>query len=168
MARMTPLPDWFREGIMFVGNWEPLMFRRRAGFAHVNEESIYEAEHSEESVHQLKEAGVNLVITHFHKGFGREAEREEIERTGALSSGLTVTGSRLGFISASMPSVMRPTLKRRRQPRRGCSGTLAAPCTPTPARTFAGWCVLTSRVSRPGRGAGPSRRRGPGRRPHPF
>jgi hypothetical protein len=81
MDRETPLPDWFQEGLLFVGNWEPLIFRRRAGFAHVDEEAIYEAEHSEETLRTLREAGINLVITHFHKGFGREAEREEIERT---------------------------------------------------------------------------------------
>ena len=38
-------------------------------------------EHSEDTVRKMKKAGVNLVITHFYKGFGFEIEKEEMEET---------------------------------------------------------------------------------------
>ncbi len=82
MPRETALPDWFAEGLMLVGNWEP--FRRHAGSAAVDEEAIYAREHRPETLRRLCALGVNLLITHFHKGFGLAAEREEIAGAAAL------------------------------------------------------------------------------------
>jgi len=66
----------------FVGNWEPLAFRRRRGtWPHADIEARYEAEHSPETIGELKTLGVNFVITHFFKGFGLAAEAEEIAKT---------------------------------------------------------------------------------------
>ena len=51
MPRETALPDWFAEGLMLVGNWEP--FRRHAGSAAVDEEAIYAREHRPETLRRL-------------------------------------------------------------------------------------------------------------------
>ena len=44
----------------------------------------YERMHSEETVRSMADLGVNLVVTHFFKGFGLEHEREEQQRTAEL------------------------------------------------------------------------------------
>jgi hypothetical protein len=66
--------------------WEPLMMLRRVGgvfeTAEANAhwtEDWFKRCHSREIVEKLKDAGFNCVTTHFHKGFGIEAEREEME-----------------------------------------------------------------------------------------
>jgi hypothetical protein len=53
--------------LVIAGSHEPLIFRRRTGYA-----SAYEAE-------GLARRGVTWVRSHFFKGFGLAAEREEIE-----------------------------------------------------------------------------------------
>ena len=80
-------PSWWRRGLRIVGNWEPLLFRRRRGG--MPEEpaglDLYESEHTEENVLRLKERGVNMIVTHFYKGMGIEAERPEMEKAVALA-----------------------------------------------------------------------------------
>jgi hypothetical protein len=66
--------------VVMVTNHEPLMFRRRAG-AGTDAAETYEYEHSEAAVEALARRGVTWHRTHFYKGFGLRAEREEIERT---------------------------------------------------------------------------------------
>jgi len=81
-------PKWFQEmseAIVFVSNHEPLMFRRRMGRTTVNVAELYEKEHMEETIKKLKELGINFVRTHFYKGFGLKAERQEIEKTKKLT-----------------------------------------------------------------------------------
>jgi len=66
----------------FVGNWEPLAFRRRRGvWPHARIEQHYEEEHSPEMIKRLRDVGVTFVITHFFKGFGLQAEADEIAKT---------------------------------------------------------------------------------------
>lgn len=67
--------------IIVMGHHEPLIFRRRTGHLHVNEDKIYEKEHTEETVKKLKELGITVVRTHFYKGFGLKTEAEEIKKT---------------------------------------------------------------------------------------
>jgi len=71
--------------------WEPLAHYRRAGgvVGAVDTkapglERWYDRLHSEEIVRKMADIGVNLGITHFFKGFGLMAEREEQKRTAAL------------------------------------------------------------------------------------
>jgi len=78
-------PAWLSEGIVFVGNWEPLDFRIRSGGQGwgdlpVNIDALYQEEHSEQTVERLKAAGVNLVITHFYKT-GLKSDHDDIELT---------------------------------------------------------------------------------------
>lgn len=74
-------PSILKEPVVLVGNHEPLIFRRRCGYARVNEEQRFAYEHSEEMVKALAARGVTWVRTHFFKGFGLKAEAQEIEMT---------------------------------------------------------------------------------------
>lgn len=62
-------PKWImEESIAAVGAWEPLFHRRRLGSdVWVDDEKVYEYEHSEEFVCKIKEGGGNLLITAFEK-----------------------------------------------------------------------------------------------------
>ncbi len=75
---------WLREGIVFVGNWEPLSFRIRGGNVPRNFQDRYRWEHEESTVRSLKAAGVNTAIAHFYKGLGPEQERRDKEYTRKL------------------------------------------------------------------------------------
>src|SRR5574340_599531 len=72
-------PSWLKDGLVFVGHWEPMIYRQRGGYAGTDAMDHYLREHSQEAVEKLVELGVNLVITHYHKGFGPAAERWEYE-----------------------------------------------------------------------------------------
>lgn len=74
-------PFRFEKPVVMVGSHEPLIFRRRAGYASAYEEERFAEEHSEETVKALARRGITWVRTHFFKGFGLEAEAEEIEMT---------------------------------------------------------------------------------------
>lgn len=89
-------PAWWDQGVVFAGNWEPLIFRRRhGGDLPLDYEQLYEREHTEETVVKLKEAGVNLIITHFYKT-GLEAEREDVEYTKKLAELCHKHGMKIG------------------------------------------------------------------------
>lgn len=65
--------------IIMAGHHEPLIFRRRAGYATADEEARFAHEHSPEVAQGLARRGVTWVRAHFFKGFGLAAEAEEIE-----------------------------------------------------------------------------------------
>ncbi|MFB3892943.1 MAG: beta-galactosidase trimerization domain-containing protein [Phycisphaerae bacterium] len=78
------MPNWqaiLTAPVVIVGNHEPLIFRRRCGYATTYEAEQFAYEHSEELVKALAARGVNWVRTHFFKGFGLAAEAEEIDMT---------------------------------------------------------------------------------------
>jgi len=52
----------------------PIFRRRVGGNTTWQEDEYYNKEHTEEAVRKLKELGVTVVVTHFYKGFGLEAE----------------------------------------------------------------------------------------------
>ena len=65
------------------GFFEPLTFHKRSGMW-VNPpprdlQEWYERGHSEETAKALAELGVNIITTRFYKGFGLQAEEEDIE-----------------------------------------------------------------------------------------
>jgi hypothetical protein len=77
--------EWRHNGpVILTGNWEPLIFRRRVGGGSTDLAELYRQEHSEALVRRLKESGINLVITHYFKGFGLKAEAEDIEQARRL------------------------------------------------------------------------------------
>ena len=66
------------------GFFEPLAFHKRSGLwwnvpAPRDLERWYARGHSAEAAKSLAELGVNLTITHFFKGYGLQAEQEDIE-----------------------------------------------------------------------------------------
>ena len=86
-----------------VGNWEPLTFRLRKGGGSVDVVRQWEAEHSEQTVRKLKEQGVNLIITSLHKGFGLQAEAEDIAAARRLVELAHRYGIKVGgYIGATM------------------------------------------------------------------
>jgi hypothetical protein len=85
------VPDWIAPGkLRWVwALWEPLdLYRRGGSAAGIGDNRAtghwvrrwYERMHSDEILDKLADAGVNLVTTHFYKGFGLKAEAEEIAR----------------------------------------------------------------------------------------
>jgi hypothetical protein len=77
----TDRPRWLKEGIVMVGSWEAPIFLTRRGGELIDVAQNWKEERTEASVRALKEAGVNLVITNLHKGFGLQTEAGEIEAT---------------------------------------------------------------------------------------
>ncbi len=73
---------WLRETpIILVSNHDSMpVFRRRVGGNPTWQEEDYEKEHTEEAIRKLKDLGVTVVIVHFYKGFGLEAEREHMQK----------------------------------------------------------------------------------------
>ena len=89
-------PAWLDQGLVFVGNWEPLVFRlRHGGNLPVNAVEEYQREHSEETVRKLKEAGVNMILTHFYKT-GLDSDREDIETAKQLAELCRRHGLKIG------------------------------------------------------------------------
>ncbi len=91
-------PEWFGDGVVMAGNWEPLIFRTRRGH-YLREDYVerYKREHTEETVRRLAEQGVNYVQTHFYKGFGLKAEAEDIEYAKKLRALCKKYGIRVGL-----------------------------------------------------------------------
>jgi len=97
---------WLDDGIVVAGNWEPLRGRLRSGSdCRGQARKTYEEEHSERAVCALRDAGVNLVITHFYKGFGAAAEREEMERTKAFTEICHKHGLKVGVYLQTVASI---------------------------------------------------------------
>ncbi len=91
-------PGWLKQGIYnaSIGSHEPLIFRRRRGGLSADEaERWFQQEHAEEQVRRAAELGVEMIHTHFYKGFGLEAERRDIEMAAALSRLVHAHGMRL-------------------------------------------------------------------------
>lgn len=96
-------PAWLHETpIVMVSNHDSMpIFRRRVGGNPTWQEEDYEREHSEESIRKLKDLGVTVVIVHFYKGFGLEAEHEHMEKGKALAALVHKYGMRVGVYVGS-------------------------------------------------------------------
>ncbi len=97
-------PAWVKtDGVVMAGNWEPLTFLRRRGGATVADLEDWPRERTDAAARKLHEAGVNLVITNFYKGFGLKAEAADIEATRRFVEFAHHYGIRVGgYIGASM------------------------------------------------------------------
>ncbi len=72
---------WTRQPLAFVGSWEPLTFRRRAGYAYTDEEEfVANSEFSESALASFQEAGANALVIPFAKGFGLKAVGPELRQ----------------------------------------------------------------------------------------
>jgi len=98
-----PRPSWLHTmPIITVSNHDSMpIFRRRVGGNPVWQEEDYEREHTEEAIDKLKDLGVTLVIVHFYKGFGLEAESEHREKARQLAAMIKKKGLRLGVYVGS-------------------------------------------------------------------
>ncbi|MBH05643.1 MAG: hypothetical protein CMJ20_04915 [Phycisphaeraceae bacterium] len=76
-----PKTKWMQSGpISFVGGWEPLSFRQRAGFAFSDEkEFYYNHEYSNESLERIKALGCTHLIIPFTKGDGLSTIDTELD-----------------------------------------------------------------------------------------
>jgi hypothetical protein len=71
-----------RRGLIDAGGThEPYIFVVRRGGQRQDARQMVDYEQSEELIRQLRDNGVEVFHTHFYKGFGLEAEREEMEST---------------------------------------------------------------------------------------
>lgn len=74
-----PRVDWFAASpLSFVGGWEPLSFRRRAGYAFADEEEYHRAEFSPKRLKRYRDLGANAIVIPFAKGFGLAATIKEL------------------------------------------------------------------------------------------
>ncbi|MEA2063830.1 MAG: alpha-amylase family protein [Gemmatimonadota bacterium] len=87
---------WLEDGICFVGNWEPLVFRLRRGGRSTDYMADYEAQHSVKTIRALKKAGVNMMLTHFYKGMGPDLEEWDLAYTRKLCQRARAEGLRVG------------------------------------------------------------------------
>jgi hypothetical protein len=98
-----PRPAWLHDTpIILVSNHDSMpVFRRRVGGNPTWQEEDYEREHTEEAVKKLKGLGVTVVIVHFYKGFGLQAEREHMEKAKLLAALVKKYGMRLAVYVGS-------------------------------------------------------------------
>lgn len=74
--------DWVENGIIDAGGMhEPYIFVVRRGGQRTDARQISDHEQSEQLIKQLHSQGIEVFHTHLYKGFGMEAEKEEMERT---------------------------------------------------------------------------------------
>ncbi|MGD9495662.1 MAG: hypothetical protein AB7Y46_05065 [Armatimonadota bacterium] len=87
------LPEWFERGrIRWAwGGWEPPEMYIRAGSysGGVNGRALWAPRwwdylHSEQHVRAMAEMGINLITTHYYKGFGLRVEAAQMQRTRQL------------------------------------------------------------------------------------
>jgi hypothetical protein len=96
-------PSWISETpLVFIGDWDAMpIFRRRVGGNPSWQEEAYQREHTEEAVKKYKEMGVTMMLLHFYKGFGLEAEKEHIEEAKRLASICKQNGLKVGVYVGS-------------------------------------------------------------------
>jgi hypothetical protein len=99
-----PPPGRVRLGKKIDGRQlEPEIFLRRRGGTSLEDLRRWKHERTAEAARKLKEAGVNLVVTNFHKGFGLKAEAEDVETARRFVEHLHREGVRAGgYVGASM------------------------------------------------------------------
>ncbi len=97
-GQLDQTPDWMKkEQIVMVGNWDSApIFRKRKGGYQTWDIEDYPRTHSEESIVRLKEMGVTMAMIHFYKGFGLEAEKEQLEDAKKLAALCKKHGLRVG------------------------------------------------------------------------
>jgi hypothetical protein len=96
-------PSWLKnEPLIIAGNWDSMpIFRRRVGGNPVWQEEDYQKEHTEETVSKLKDLGVTMAVIHFYKGFGLEAEKEQLEYSRKLAALCKRHGIKVGVYVGS-------------------------------------------------------------------
>jgi hypothetical protein len=98
-----PRPKWVsQDPLVIVGDWDQMsIFRRRVGGNPVGQEDEYNYEQTEDAVKNLKDLGVTMAIIHFYKGFGLEAEKEQMEDSKKLAALCKKYGIKVGVYVGS-------------------------------------------------------------------
>jgi len=99
-----PRPAWLHDTpIVLVSNHDSMpIFRRRVGGNTTwQEDEYYNKEHTEEAVRKLKELGVTVVVTHFYKGFGLDAESAHRKKALELVALVKKYGMKVGVYVGS-------------------------------------------------------------------
>jgi hypothetical protein len=96
-------PAWIsKTPLVFIGNWDAMpIFRRRIGGNPTWQEKAYYKEHTDSAVRKYKDMGVTMMLLHFYKGFGLEAEYEHIEEAKKLAGICRQNGLRVGVYVGS-------------------------------------------------------------------
>lgn len=96
-------PSWLsEEPLIIAGNWDTAhIFRTRKGSNPLWHEHDYRLEHSEEAIARLKDVGVSMAVIHFYKGFGMEAEKEQLQDAIELAALCRKQGIRVGVYVGS-------------------------------------------------------------------
>ena len=96
-------PSWLHTTpLVMVSNHDSMpIFQRRRGGSPVGQEEQYLKEDSEEAIRKLKDIGVTLVILHFYKGFGLEAEKDHMEKARQTAALVHKYGMRVGVYVGS-------------------------------------------------------------------
>ncbi|MCC7349151.1 MAG: beta-galactosidase [Phycisphaerales bacterium] len=106
-----PLVKWFAaQPSIFVGAWESLAFRRRAGLAWTDESQAYQHEFSDETLDRIAEMGCNHLILPHTKGYGLEAMTRELDRQREVIARATKRGIRVGLylrLDSVIPEILR-------------------------------------------------------------
>jgi hypothetical protein len=97
-AHIKHTPEWMKkEPIVMAGNWDSApIFRTRKGGYQTWDVEDYPRTHSEETIIRLKEMGVTMAMIHFFKGFGLEAEKQQLEDAKKLAALCKKHGLRVG------------------------------------------------------------------------
>ncbi len=82
-----PHPAWVNDfPVVYFGDWDEMaIFRRRVGGNPEWQEDNYLEQHTDEAVKKMKEMGITMAIIHFYKGFGLEAEKDQLEDSKKLA-----------------------------------------------------------------------------------
>jgi hypothetical protein len=98
-------PDWISQiPLAFIGAWDikPL-FQNRGGGGPVWLADEYHTIHMEETVKKFKDMGASMLLLPFYKGFGLEAEKDEISDSKKLAALCHKYGLKVGvYIGATM------------------------------------------------------------------
>jgi Beta-galactosidase len=97
-------PAWIKGPVVMTGsNQEPLIFLVRRGGKSLKVKENYLRSHTAEYVKEMKDFGGTFFMSHVFKGFGIEAEREDIELAKKLSPILHENGFKMGtYIGSSI------------------------------------------------------------------
>lgn len=97
--------------LAFIGVWEPLSFRSRAGYAYVDEEDYFrEEEFSDKALDRYGELGAGGIVLPYAKGFGLKATEEELEQEKDVIRRAHVRGLKAGVyirVDALVPELVR-------------------------------------------------------------
>jgi len=88
LALLTGIELWAQEKgkkpaadypLPIIISQEPLIFQIRRGTASTDAAERWNRVHTEENVKKLAETGMRMLYTHFYKGFGFQAEKQEMD-----------------------------------------------------------------------------------------